>query len=310
MGWRGGGSRARVFGAMSSAGGAGDLRRHDGASGAPHRPLSGQLFWRTARSSFCRVARASFVLLCVVVVFFFFCFFQKIRRGYAVVFLHRKRSQRPFLRWLKEDEEMAFRAESGKVVLDNAEAASQLEELARAPLLSIPFVSVHEYLHLLRGVASLLNTSSALIYACAAVSDFYIPMKKLDEHKIQVFFPSCEDFLFNRRFQSRAASGLTVHLDNVPKMLGELRQSWAPRAFIVSFKLETDETILETKAKASLQSYGQNVVVGNLLMSYRDRVWMRFANGDVKEIVKTPGCDIEELFLPCIIEEHSKHMKR
>ena len=33
----------------------------------------------------------------------------------------------------------------------------------------------------------------------------------------------------------------------VPKMLGEVRQQWAPQAFITSFKLETDETLLIKK---------------------------------------------------------------
>ena len=33
----------------------------------------------------------------------------------------------------------------------------------------------------------------------------------------------------------------------VPKMLGTLRSTWAPEAFIVSFKLETDEQILIKK---------------------------------------------------------------
>ena len=33
----------------------------------------------------------------------------------------------------------------------------------------------------------------------------------------------------------------------VPKMLGTLQSVWAPEAFIVSFKLETDEQILISK---------------------------------------------------------------
>ena len=33
----------------------------------------------------------------------------------------------------------------------------------------------------------------------------------------------------------------------VPKMLGALRRAWAPEAFIVSFKLETDEGLLISK---------------------------------------------------------------
>ena len=33
----------------------------------------------------------------------------------------------------------------------------------------------------------------------------------------------------------------------VPKMLGSLRHVWAPEAFLVSFKLETDEKLLISK---------------------------------------------------------------
>ena len=33
----------------------------------------------------------------------------------------------------------------------------------------------------------------------------------------------------------------------MPKMLGELRRQWAPEAFVVSFKLETDDQILIQK---------------------------------------------------------------
>ncbi len=40
---------------------------------------------------------------------------------------------------------------------------------------------------------------------------------------------------------------LELALSKVPKMLGVLRHGWAPGAFVVSFKLETDERILLKK---------------------------------------------------------------
>lgn len=49
-------------------------------------------------------------------------------------------------------------------------------------------------------------------------------------------------------------------------MLGALRRIWAPEAFVVSFKLETDENILLQKV-ILLQfdaSYNSNAVVANL----------------------------------------------
>ena len=38
----------------------------------------------------------------------------------------------------------------------------------------------------------------------------------------------------------------------VPKMLGTLRSSWAPEAFVVSFKLETDTAILVQKVRLGI----------------------------------------------------------
>ena len=42
-------------------------------------------------------------------------------------------------------------------------------------------------------------------------------------------------------------------------MLGQLRHVWAPGSFVVSFKLETDESILVKKA-----SVRSHVVIGSL----------------------------------------------
>lgn len=44
---------------------------------------------------------------------------------------------------------------------------------------------------------------------------------------------------------------LALNLSKVPKMLGVLRGTWAPGAFVVSFKLETDESILLSKVRAA-----------------------------------------------------------
>jgi phosphopantothenoylcysteine synthetase/decarboxylase len=88
----------------------------------------------------------------------------------------------------------------------------------------------------------------------AAVSDFYVPWGQLPEHKIQ-----------------SADGALTLTLTNVPKCLGLLRQQWAPGAFFVSFKLETDEAILHRKAREAIAKYGVHAVVANLLQTRKDR---------------------------------------
>lgn len=56
-----------------------------------------------------------------------------------------------------------------------------------------------------------------------------------------------------------------IEMDQVPKVLKPMVQRWAPEGYIVSFKLETDEDLLIPKARAALERYGHQVVVGNEL---------------------------------------------
>ena len=72
--------------------------------------------------------------------------------------------------------------------------------------------------------------------------------------------------------------GLELHLKPVPKVLGSIKvgapgeQPWAPMAFVVSFKLETNRAILLAKAAGALDKYAVDVVCANLLQSYKREV--------------------------------------
>lgn len=58
---------------------------------------------------------------------------------------------------------------------------------------------------------------------------------------------------------------LVIDLDPVPKFLKNLVEGWTPQGMIVSFKLETDPSILVHKARYSLDRYQHHLVIGNLL---------------------------------------------
>lgn len=51
----------------------------------------------------------------------------------------------------------------------------------------------------------------------------------------------------------------TISLQLVPKILAPLVSLWVPNAFVVSFKLETDENLLITKSRDSLNKYKHKV---------------------------------------------------
>ena len=213
--------------------------------------------------------------------------------GYAVVFLHREYSLLPFSRHYSHSTNcfldfMSFptdnasykdmngpRAEANQVVVRDEYQMKMREVLRRyksaqeaGTLLLLPFVTINEYLWNLREIAKLMKPlgSGALFYLAAAVSDFFVPADKMVEHKIQ----SGAEFNKADQEQRPAAAhmegkSLIIDLDPVPKFLKRLVDGWAPESMIISFKLETDPSILTEKAKYALLKYSHHLVIGNLL---------------------------------------------
>eukprot|EP00735_Rhodelphis_limneticus_P011106 TRINITY_DN4165_c0_g1::TRINITY_DN4165_c0_g1_i1::g.2038::m.2038 TRINITY_DN4165_c0_g1::TRINITY_DN4165_c0_g1_i1::g.2038 ORF type:complete len:364 (+),score=91.37,sp/Q9LZM3/PPCS2_ARATH/49.25/8e-79,DFP/PF04127.10/2.1e-06,DFP/PF04127.10/2.8e-10,Arch_ATPase/PF01637.13/0.41,Arch_ATPase/PF01637.13/1.1e+03,NAD_binding_10/PF13460.1/0.26,NAD_binding_10/PF13460.1/5.4e+03 TRINITY_DN4165_c0_g1_i1:46-1137(+) len=198
---------------------------------------------------------------------------QFLERGYAVIFLHRRFSLEPYSRQFSHANNcfLDFLHETSKGHLEvsptsdttREKLAEVYEKYKKAKeqnlLLKVPFVSVHDYLYFLKEIAVALRPMGdrALCYLAAAVSDYYIPMTSMAEHKIQ-----------------SSTGPLDLHLDNVPKMLGVLRHVWCPNAYVVSFKLETDSQILRDKAQTSMGKHGMHAVVANILKTRKDEVYI------------------------------------
>ncbi|ODH45726.1 hypothetical protein GX48_08192 [Paracoccidioides brasiliensis] len=177
-------------------------------------------------------------------------------------------------------------------------------------LLLIPYVTVTEYLYELRSIAIAMRPlgSNALFYLAAAVSDFFIPRDRMVEHKIQSSnetttttttpppphvthrhdtIPVDDIYTgFNDPQPPTHGKKLIVDLDPVPKFLLSLVDGWAPQgSMIVSFKLETDPSLLISKAETALQRYSHDLVIGNLLSTRKWEVVFvsRKPNGQISE---------------------------
>eukprot|EP00928_Gymnodinium_smaydae_P040419 TRINITY_DN27413_c0_g2_i1.p1 TRINITY_DN27413_c0_g2~~TRINITY_DN27413_c0_g2_i1.p1 ORF type:complete len:310 (+),score=63.12 TRINITY_DN27413_c0_g2_i1:64-993(+) len=194
---------------------------------------------------------------------------QLLAAGYAVIFLHRSTSAYPFTRRIlppavKASDLLRSPSTVSAALAEASEKFAACEER----LLSVPFTSVDEYLELLRAACCALSKAGprALLLLAAAVSDFYVPSGALPEHKIQSAVGSGSD------------GGLNLSLQPVPKILGSIKRgggselAWAPEAFVISFKLETDNAILLTKAAGAISKYGVDVVCANLLQNYKREV--------------------------------------
>lgn len=282
--------------------------------------------------------------------------------GYAVIFLHRQWSLLPYSRHYSHSTncflDFVNEDSSGSVVV-NSEYQDDMAKVWRKydharksnSLLLIPFTTVNDYLWELREIALLMQPlgSSALLYLAAAVSDFFIPSDRMVEHKIQ----SSEEFNqeqangdsdsdMKRPAARIEGQRLVIGLEPVPKFLKTLVDGWAPEGMIVSFKLETDPTMLVKKAGYALNKYSHHLVIGNLLSTRKWEVvfvspageqWIRvprskrtpsfsgrldqvgLASGSVENgatdpnlLIGEPAMEIESLIIPEVANMHSGHI--
>ncbi|KAH6782410.1 phosphopantothenate-cysteine ligase-like protein [Perilla frutescens var. hirtella] len=227
-----------------------------------------------------------------------------LKAGYAVVFLYREGTYQPFCRSLPNNpllECFEVTSESNitarplyektvKEAISNTHVAA-----SNGTLLKLPFTTIFEYLQNLQLISSSMSSlgSSALFYLAAAVSDFYVPWESMAVHKIQ------------------SSSGpLDMRLAQVPKMLSVLRKDWAPKAFCISFKLETDMKILLEKAGTALKKYNMDMVVANELLTRKEEVVVVTKGGNivVQRDTTRADADVEEPLIKLIVDKHSAYL--
>ncbi|GBP21551.1 Phosphopantothenate--cysteine ligase [Eumeta japonica] len=262
-----------------------------------------------------------------------------LEHGYAVIFMHRLKSLEPFtrhfsgqklldmldiqergpnttitdiaLRWFEtQAESEQYQVSVLKKVCDIAALKPDSVDVlapvllrykaahAAGALLHVAFTTVSDYFWLLRAACECLASSGpcAMLYLAAAVSDFYVPKDHLPTHKIQ-----------------SDTGAPIIQLQLVPKMLAPLVNLWVPSAYVVSFKLETDENLLIPKARAALEKYKHKMVVANQLQTRRHRVVLVTPKTS-QEILLTreevhAGTDIECLLVGEIVRRHKEHMQ-
>ena len=282
-----------------------------------------------------------------------------LENGYAVIFFHRQFSLLPYSRHYSHSTNcfLDYMSEQpdGKVGLGEQYQRKMGEVLRKyncakdlKTLLLLPFTTITEYLWVLKTIAINMRPlgSSAMFYLAAAVSDFFVPKHRLAEHKIQSGDPSITWNEGNEKeigtMKNQTGNKLIVDLDPVPKFLKNLVDRWAPHGIIVSFKLETDPSLLISKSRQALRRYSHHLVIGNLLSTRKWEVvfvapdaeekWIRIPthqrvksvtdhqylpNGfdaDVavsrdsgREIVDP--VEIESMIIPEVINLHKHHMK-
>ncbi|XP_025059502.1 phosphopantothenate--cysteine ligase isoform X2 [Alligator sinensis] len=136
-----------------------------------------------------------------------------------------------------------------------------------------------------------------MFYLAAAVSDFYVPASEMPEHKIQ-----------------SSEGPLQITMKMVPKMLSPLVKEWAPEAFVISFKLETDPDILIDKSLKALEKYRHQVVIANILESRRTSVIVVTKDSQTKLSLSdeevAQGVEIEEKIVNHLQAQHTTFIEK
>ncbi|XP_072756674.1 phosphopantothenate--cysteine ligase [Anoplolepis gracilipes] len=230
-----------------------------------------------------------------------------LEHGYAVIFMYRVKSLEPFSRHFTGQKfldllQISDNNEETPVITISPEYTQKVaivlrkykEAFDKKKLLQLTFTTLPEYLWLLRSACQALAPleSRAILYLAAAVSDFYVPSNEMSVHKIHSSGPP------------------TISLQLVPKILAPLVSLWVPKAFVVSFKLETDESLLISKARTALNNYHHNVVIANILQTRKQQVIIVSRETDyilsLTNEQLNNGDEIEQLIVSDIVEKHTK----
>lgn len=226
-----------------------------------------------------------------------------VEAGYSVIYLYRTGSACPYARTLNNSSYIDFAMLSQCTLNDNAvtlhtnssavRAVQKYQALVEANrLLAVEYETLNDYLFQLRCIAQQLNQKHCAVYSAAAVSDFYIPQQQKQQHKIQ----------------SNAQDTLSLNFTATPKILAVLCRTWCPQAYKISFKLETNESILIDKARSAIDKYGVDVVVANELHTRYRKCILVGRSTQTSVEVSAADNDIEHILVDSIVALHQQYM--
>lgn len=240
-----------------------------------------------------------------------------LRSGYKVIFLHKTGSLMPFARHFQNGEflQEAQLGPGGQTLeLFGSNASKFLRAVEehnlyyaqKGAILHVPFHTVADYqlamkttLESARDVLGPDRIKRLLVYLVAAVADFYVPYAQLPAHKID----SRPDL-----------DSMTIYLNKVPKALarGLVGRVWAPGAFVVTFKLETDSTRVDEKVVKHINAFSNiRMVAANLLQTCRQRIALYDVRDPANPTVleKPADRELEEGLVARVIAGHHEFVE-
>lgn len=196
-----------------------------------------------------------------------------LKKGYYVIYFHYSSSLKPYFNRIDQERLL----ESKYLTSDFYNQIMIEYEKYSSRLLFLDYKYIEEYIERLYFLVNSLSSfnSNLIIFLSAAISDYYIPSHSLSEHKIQ-----------SKSIEGQSITSLSIKLEAVKKEIYLIKESLCPSCLLVSFKLETDKELLESKSINAIVNTKSDIVVGNILEKRYDEVILYSNKKIVYDLVK------------------------
>ncbi|OWZ04213.1 hypothetical protein PHMEG_00023921 [Phytophthora megakarya] len=260
--------------------------------------------------------------------------------GYAVIFVHREDSLRPFTRHFQKFIQNGafmdmFRLQDNGLVLSGVDFSQQLQFQKIAQLynecstrvLNLSFTSVQQYLMLTRLTAKAMEVAKdrAIVVLAATLMDFYVPVdpsaattETVEEDNTETSTSSTTSTSSSKHSKTKHIKKLakkitkkksdefSVNFVRVPNIIRKIRKDWCPKAFLITCKhqLASGEDI--EAAHADLEKWGVDVIAG-----YHHSREILLITEQEEAIVTCPDDeDIDDAFASAVADMHRSFRRK
>jgi phosphopantothenate-cysteine ligase len=260
--------------------------------------------------------------------------------GYAVIFVHREDSLRPFTRHFQKFIQNGafmdmFRLQGNGLVLSGVDLSQTLQFQKIAQLytecstrvLNLSFTSVQQYLMLTRLTAKAMEAAKnrGIVVLAATLMDFYVPVEPsaaateaATEETDSTESSSSSSSTSSKHSKTKHIKKLakkiakkktdefSVNFVRVPNIIRKIRKDWCPKAFLVTCKhqLATGEAI--EAAHADLEKWGVDVIAGN----HHSREILLITEQEEAIVTCPVDEDINDAFASAIADMHRSFRRK
>ncbi|KAF1789390.1 Alpha/Beta hydrolase fold [Phytophthora cactorum] len=259
--------------------------------------------------------------------------------GYAVIFVHREDSLRPFTRHFQKYIQNGafmdmFRMQDNGLVLSGMDISQQLQFQKIAQLytecstrvLNLSFTSVQQYLMLTRITAKAMEVAKdqGIVVLAATLMDFYVPVDPSatatdaaeDTDSTEASSSSSSSLSKHsktkqinklaKKITKKKSDEFSVNFVRVPNIIRKIRKDWCPKAFLVTCKHELASGEDIEDAHADLEKWGVDVIAGN----HHSREILLITEQEEAIVTCPDDEDINDAFASAIADMHRSFRRK